>query len=850
MRQMTASPVSRTSRSRGSRSKSHYSFENEELSPESNSLKSKKTTGSLPSDHSSGQHHLPGYAVKLSPLSPLSYNQKSRSYRDKYSFENENSSPESVKSLPIPTIRNIRDSEGSSPSNSESREKMKLQMVTQKPNKSGPRLSKLFMFKRARAERAQTPDSSWCSVSNQAGGFRTLLNLKWNGEFPNVKTERDFLRWRWYHTRWVYALLMVVLGMLFVGAVSARIYLVLQHNILKQLWWELAVYGIGAIAYFGLLSVLIWNLYCNRIKWSIRNWHTMVAVLVTFLGCFYLAAVAYRCSIFEDDPMINELGGRNGLSPHIPYRLAIVALFVPHIVSKLGASFLVGFAANLVITVEAAVIFLVYDLDAEPIILLALNGIVWFTLNASYERSQRGAFLSDRFLRDQIESRTTMINFLFHEIRNPLNALMGGVEYMRTMLAKTTATLEGGDTVELKLIVLECERDIEDQLRCCKHMRDLMNTLLQLTRLEAGSVHLSSEGTSITQLCNHVREVVGNSNRNVEMMVDIDKVAGQEMWVLCDQLKLQQVMVNLVHNALKATHVGFVLQRVQILDHDIDDGCVTLLFAVVDSGIGISSNDQRLIMQHRRMSQVQDQSLTQPKGIGIGLSLCTLICRLFGSKLRVESTLLTGSERELYFKGELKPVQRTRFSFELRLKTCVPDFGCQSRSGSTFITGGQTSRRLPEKLRVLVADDEPTNVKILSRKLTSMDPFKDLEWRVDTCRSGEEALRMVHDAERSGEQRFTILFLDQDYSSCPGSVIKGTEVCREIQKMAEPPYVIGSTGNCTEEDKHEWQLAGSLFVWAKPIPSIDRMYCDLCTSLIGMSSSNTPTTASKSVRVA
>ena len=134
--------------------------------------------------------------------------------------------------------------------------------------------------------------------------------------------------------------------------------------------------------------------------------------------------------------------------------------------------------------------------------------------------------------------------------------------------------------------------------------------------------------------------------------------------------------------------------------------------------------------------------------------------------------------------------------------------------------------------RVLLADDNDINLRLLARKLTS-GPFEKLEWQVETATTGEEALKKIDEAivgEREGEEgRYDLVVLDENMQ--PNGLL-GTDVTRILRGKDERVLIVGSTGNSSNEDSKLSKESGQDMFWSKPAPPSKDALNELTSALV------------------
>lgn len=221
-----------------------------------------------------------------------------------------------------------------------------------------------------------------------------------------------------------------------------------------------------------------------------------------------------------------------------------------------------------------------------------------------------------------------------HELRTPLNAILGFAQVMRQ------------DTS----LSAEHQSHLEIIYRSGQHLLELVNSVLDMTRLEAGQTGLHEAPCDLYDLLYRLEEMLGLKAAAKGLDLRFDCAAEVPRWIAVDSAKLRQVLLSLLSNAIKFTAVGTVTLRVARIAVDrredpVDpdgssDRDVTLQFEVTDTGVGIPAEEMHLLFQSFSQTQIGQQL---QEGAGLGLAISQQFVKLMGGQLRVESTVGSGS---------------------------------------------------------------------------------------------------------------------------------------------------------------------------------------------------------------
>ena len=277
-----------------------------------------------------------------------------------------------------------------------------------------------------------------------------------------------------------------------------------------------------------------------------------------------------------------------------------------------------------------------------------------------------------------------------HELRTPLNAIIG---YSEMLLE------EAEDTGESALVP-----DVNKILAAGKHLLDLINAILDLSKIEAGKMELYVETFQVSALIDEAASIVKPLLEKNGNALKIAIGAGVDS-MRTDQTKLRQALFNLMSNASKFTNDGIVNIEVKAVAGE------QLAFAVSDTGVGMSP--EQLARLFEPFTQGDASTSRKYGGTGLGLVISRRFARMLGGDITVESTLGKGSTFTLTLPKVLREEKASA-------DAAVDANAAQENTGT-----------------VLVIDDEPAVHDILARTLAKHS------FRVQTARSGDEGLRLA-----------------------------------------------------------------------------------------------------------
>lgn len=350
-------------------------------------------------------------------------------------------------------------------------------------------------------------------------------------------------------------------------------------------------------------------------------------------------------------------------------------------------------------------------------------------------------------------SKSTFLANMSHEIRTPMNAIIGFTE----VLLETPLT----EAQHQHVSIIN---------RSARSLLKLLNDILDTAKMEHGSIVLERRDFSLRELCRDLLATLRLGAAAKQLELSLDYPADEPEYFLGDALRLQQVLLNLLGNAIKFTERGGVRLVVRARAQD-------LMLEVIDTGIGIAAD--RLERIFDPFSQADASMTRRFGGTGLGTTIARQLVQLMEGDLTVDSVLGQGS------------------TFTVRLPLSL---GRPPEQGGA--EGGEVV--LPP-LRILVADDVAANLELLSLRLGG------LGHEVGMARDGEEALRLAQ------TQVFDVVLMDVQMPLLDG--LAATRRLRQWERQngrAAVP-VVALTASVLEEDRRATAEAGMDGFAVKPV---------------------------------
>ena len=317
--------------------------------------------------------------------------------------------------------------------------------------------------------------------------------------------------------------------------------------------------------------------------------------------------------------------------------------------------------------------------------------------------------------------------FLFnmsHDIRTPMNAIIGFTSLAATHIDNREQVLD-----YLKKISTSSQ-----------HLLSLINDVLDMSRIESGKVKIEEKAVHLPDLVHDVRSIIQPNVSAKRLSLFIDTMDIEDEDIITDPLRLNQILLNILSNAIKFTPTGGMISIRIAQKNGAPKGCVCYEFRIKDNGIGMSEEFQKHIFEE--FSREESSTVSGIQGTGLGMSITKNIVDLMGGTIALTSEPGKGSE------------------FIVTL--------CFTRSGQKA-----EPKQLPqlEGLRALVADDDTNTCLNVSTMLSKIGMRP--EWTI----SGKEAVIRTKYAVEQGDE-FSVYIIDWLIPD-----MNGIEIVRQIRKV-------------------------------------------------------------------
>lgn len=368
------------------------------------------------------------------------------------------------------------------------------------------------------------------------------------------------------------------------------------------------------------------------------------------------------------------------------------------------------------------------------------------------------------------QAKSQFLANMSHEIRTPMTVFLGALEQLMQLVRNPE----------------HCELlTLADQ--SAHRLHALINDILDFSKIEANRVEIEEEPIDLRFSIQNTLAMIGSTAREKQLNLEMNLSSTLPRYLIGDQYRLEQVLLNLIGNAVKFTAQGTVIVAVQTLDD-------TLEFTVTDTGPGIPEDKQELIFQ--TFSQADSSSTRKFGGTGLGLAICKGLVELMGGRIGVRS----------------KPGEGSVFWFTLPLKTA------NQQKTETLVAEAATTVAGQQQVRILLVEDNPMVRNVTERMLSRRS------WQTVTAETGRDAIQKWLDGD------YDVILMDVQM---PG--MDGLEATRRIRELArikgQRVCILGLTAHAGAAVRDECCAAGMDNVLVKPVESA-RLYAAIECCLI------------------
>lgn len=376
----------------------------------------------------------------------------------------------------------------------------------------------------------------------------------------------------------------------------------------------------------------------------------------------------------------------------------------------------------------------------------------------------------------EANTKSEFMTNVTHELRTPLNGMLG-------------------------LASLMAEGDLEDeQAELLSQIRSsgalllsIINDILDESALASGKLKIYQSEFVIRDVLSETFQLVQNGMVEHENCFLLDVADDVPDRIIMDAKRLQQILINLLSNADKFTQEGKITLRVSTID--MDRPTALIVFAVTDTGCGISIFEQDSIFE--RFSQIDSTSTRKTTGSGLGLSIVNQLCTLMQGQVELESQLGQGSTFRVYL-----PLRVSTNTESTPQKGNEPMLTVPDESGNPHYVPVESDDKQPidsHSLSILIAEDNPVNLMVIEKLLRREG------YRADVVSDGMAAVS----ASRSNQ--YDLIFMDINMPK-----LDGIDASRIILSESSDIFICALTSNFGEEESRRFFRVGMKAHLTKP----------------------------------
>lgn len=401
-------------------------------------------------------------------------------------------------------------------------------------------------------------------------------------------------------------------------------------------------------------------------------------------------------------------------------------------------------------------------------VLVCLSGgfVILFVLLRVSETRQKKAKMALDLAENASRAKSEFLSRISHEIRTPMNGITGMTAIARRFVDDPERMTDCLNKIDLS----------------AGYLLSLLNDVLDMSRIESGKIQLDEQPFDLTELLNRIQGMFLRKAEDGGVTLNMNCAGLSITQVIGDHLRISQVLVNLVSNALKFTPPGGRV-TLESRQTSADKETVCLEFAVTDTGIGISESFQQRIFEP--FEQAQPATARQYGGTGLGLAISSSFVKLMGGTIDVRSKLGAG----------------TQFIVSLTLRRNLDGNAGSPQTGEEGIACNLTGTR------ILLAEDNAINAEIASLLL------EDAGARVDHAENGKAAVDLL---SVSPAGTFSAILMDVQMP-----VMDGLAATRAIRGLDHPDAgripIIGLSANAFQEDMDKAREHGMNGYLSKPL---------------------------------
>ncbi|MCL2183758.1 MAG: ATP-binding protein [Chitinispirillia bacterium] len=432
----------------------------------------------------------------------------------------------------------------------------------------------------------------------------------------------------------------------------------------------------------------------------------------------------------------------------------------------------------------------------RPLAIAGRDGEVWFACRSSITRWTDGSLalfnaytdetiqkqhamqLCDaaRLAEEASQMKSSFLANMSHEIRTPMNSIIGFSEL----------ALDNNDFSQKTRDFLEKIKSSSEGLLA------IINDILDISKIEAGKIIIENIPFDLHEVFKICQNIVNPKAqpKNISLFCYSEPAAGKKL--IGDPVRLRQVLLNLLTNAVKFTNYGIV-KFLSSITKEHEDGSVTVHFEVKDSGIGM--DEEQLAKVFDPFTQADNSTTRKYGGTGLGLTITKNLIELMGGKLKVESSPGIGS----------------KFHFDLTFQTC----GANVKTEAFEDDAAAGTVRPHFDAEILVCEDNEMNQIVITEHLARVGI------KTAIAANGKIGVELVEERiAGSGKKNFDLIFMDVHMP-----VMDGLEAVKKLAQMGNTAPIVALTANIMTTDQEAYQKHGMNEYLPKPFTKHELWNC-------------------------
>lgn len=322
------------------------------------------------------------------------------------------------------------------------------------------------------------------------------------------------------------------------------------------------------------------------------------------------------------------------------------------------------------------------------------------------------------------KAKTTFLNNMSHDIRTPMNAIIG-----YTDLAESH---------------IDNKEQVKDYLskinQSSSHLLSLINDVLDMSRIESGKMNLEEKNENLSDIVHTLSSIVQADIRAKQLEFYIDSFDIRNEFIICDKLRLNQVLLNILSNAIKYTQAKGTISMRIVEKAITPSGCASFEFCIKDNGMGMDSNFLKTI--YTPFTRVKSSTVSGIQGTGLGMAITKNIVDMMDGTINITSEPNKGTEVVMTFDFKLQKMQRNTIKIsEL------------------------------ENARALIVDNDPNTCQTISNIL------KEIGMKTEWSSTGNDALVKIKESTKD-KNGFKVYILDWRIAD-----MNGIEITRQIKNL-------------------------------------------------------------------